>query len=179
MAKDALNKKQTQKVVKMYKDNVSENDILVHIVTEGIAFGQAKKIYKTVLEENGLIVADSKIEELMKETIEIEEVNTFADFQAKVDEVESKVEGAKDGQVMRLVKKAFRTANVDIPKKTNVAVKTRIENYILEHPDCKNKHLKKFIVEDLGKSEAMYNKWQATLDFAKQFVDATTEEVEA
>jgi len=115
---------ETEQVLKIVKDGhaaeLSEDEILIQIVTAGIKFQSAIKMMKNALIELGFSVTSKERYEKAKAILEDDafEPEEYSEVKEMAEKISKEIGGTSEAQAIAQIRKYCKEAEVDLPKKT-------------------------------------------------------------
>lgn len=132
----------------------SDDEMLVKMVTEGISFKNAMKIFKQTVERLGLRVSTKDVKETVAKLLAELDFNpeTYDEVQDILGHIREQTQ-AEEKQANAAIRAYCKANEIALPKKPKVvrmSTKTKIYNWIVSNPNCDETELAAFIT-GLGK----------------------------
>lgn len=172
--------KVTQIIREGFEAKKTEDEIIVAIVTSGVPFKRAYRLYKEISEEEGFKVSPKKrAEEVTKFLHEAKfEPKEFSDVEETVKEICEKVSDTNEVQAMKLVRAFCKENEIAIPKKAKAptgGLLVRFQKWTIENPTCSDDEAANWIRENASKpekAEGYVKRFLTYLTYARQFAEA-------
>lgn len=173
---------ETEKVEEIVKrgfeNDKSDDEMLIEMVTSGVSFRRAGKLFKDTVERLGLRVSLKDVKEVANEYLEDVRFSptTYDEVEAAVADLVKNVEGATYKQARLAVRKFAKDNEIALPKPEKsrrgaIGFKNTVFEWILEHPKATIDQLGKF-GESKGKDkEKIERQFGPILVLCQKFAD--------
>jgi len=170
---------ETQKVEEIVKAGIAagKNDdaMLIDIVQAGVSFKRASKLFKQVLEAQGVRIASKDRNTQAGEILAAMDFNpqNAADVEAAVKEIEAKVKDTNAKQALTAVKKYAKEHQIELPKTVKgqrgvSGFRSKVFDWILANPNGSVAELKEFIAS-MEKPESIQKRFVGIYDLVHKF----------
>lgn len=182
MKLDEVNRKPDTTIVEEicaagHKANKSDDEMLIEIVSAGVKFSIAGKLFKQVMEAKGYRVSNKERMEKAAELLEASELKTPEEVQEMVAALAADIPDTSEKQAMSLVKKFAKTKNIELPeiKKAAAAgrggIRQQAYDWMIKNPTAESASLQKWL-EERGKKANVVKRMVDIFETAKKVAEA-------
>lgn len=173
---------QTEIVEEIIRNGVeagkSDDEMLVEIITAGVSFRQAGKLFKDTMERLGIRASLKAVKDAARDLLDDMEFNpqSYEDVEKAIAEILDEVEGATPKQALTAVRSFCRENEIELPKRPAgrrgaVGFRRQIFDFLIANPNVSMEDLEEFFVDN-GKKPENAKFWSNILVFAKEFAEA-------
>src|SRR5574343_158218 len=156
----------------------SDDEMLIEIVSAGVKFAQAGKLFRQVMETKGYRVSNKDRLSKADELLAYVELSTAADVAAAIETLSKSIPDTNEKQATAILRKFAKAKEIELPKVEKSAKKgakgsfrTKVFKWMVANPTAEQAELATFIA-DLGKKENVAKRFADIFEFAKQFAAA-------
>lgn len=155
----------------------TDDEILIEIVTSGVKFGVAGKLFRQVMEAKGFRVSNSERSKKAEELLGDVELATSDDVAEAIETLTQNIPDTNEKQALVILRRFAKAKEIELPKvakreKGHVSGFRGVAyRWMIENPAASNKDLTAFI-ESHGKGESVVKRMCQTFDFAKRYAAA-------
>jgi len=153
----------SQKVEEIVKAGVeaglSDDDMLVQIIQEGIPFRAAGRLFKKVMEESGLRISSAKRKEQIVAILEDAEFapETYDEIKEMLERIEKEVADTTTSQALKIIKRYAKDLEIELPKVPRAptgGIRTKLFDLVKENPAITKAEVEDFFSENCKTEEA-------------------------
>jgi len=156
----------------------TDDEMLIEIVSAGVKFAQAGKLFRHVMETKGYRMS-SKGRLAQADTLLADvELSTADDVAAAIETLSKSIPDTNEKQATAILRKFAKANEIELPKVEKSAKKgakgsfrTKVFKWMVANPAAETAELVTFIT-DLGKKENVAKRFVDIFEFAKQFAAA-------
>jgi len=155
----------------------SDDEMLIEIVSRGVKFALAGKLFRQVMEAKGFRVSNKDRVNKAEELLEGIEFDTAEAVEATVANLVKTLPDTNEKQAKSILRKFAKANEIELPKaekgtkKSAGGFRPKLFKWMIAHPTATAEQLTTYVT-DLGKKEAVAKRYAELFDVAKKMAAA-------